>query len=69
MRRSVTIGILVQRVSRIVHDLEQIVRFRGTGRRSIRLPDRVDELSESELVLLAHRHCLLIIRDGYINGA
>jgi SOS-response transcriptional repressor LexA len=63
------IGTSVQRVSAIVHDLEQTGDIlRGIGRRSIRLPDRTDELSESELVLLARRRGLLIIRDGRIEA-
>jgi SOS-response transcriptional repressor LexA len=41
----------------------------GEGRRSIRLPDRAEELSDSELVLLARRRGLLVIRDGRVEPA
>lgn len=61
------IGTSAQRVSGILGDLEQQGHIlRGKGRRSIRLPDRSDEISESDLVLLARRRGLLVIRDGRI---
>jgi hypothetical protein len=43
--------------------------LRGTGHRSIRLPVKADELSDSELVLLARRRGMLIIIDGLIEPA
>lgn len=62
------IGTSVQRVSGILAELEQQGHIlRGKGARSIRLPDRTDELSESDLVLLARRRGLLVIRDGRIG--
>ena len=64
------VGTTVQRASAIVHDLEQSGSIlRGRGRRSIRLPDRADEFSESELVLLARRRGWLIVREGQIEPA
>lgn len=64
------IGASAQRVCGILGDLEQQGHIlRGKGRRSIRLPDRTDELSESDLVLLARRRGLLVIRDSMIASA
>ena len=64
------IGASPQGASVIVHKLEESGDIlRGEGRRSIRLPDRADELSESEFALLARRRGMLIIRDGRIGPA
>ena len=64
------IGTTPQGACGIVHQLAARGDIlRGQGRRSIRLPDRADELSDSELVLLARRRGMLIIVDGRIEPA
>jgi SOS-response transcriptional repressor LexA len=62
------VGASVQGASVIVKKLEESGDIiRGKGGRSIRLPDRADELSDSELLLLVQKRGYLVIQEGKIQ--